>query len=77
MRSIDLLKALRRMVNDDGTDYSAPWKQVPGKFKKDFKSWVKEYKQQDWPEMWEKAWYNYGPGYIRFLIDQYFLEGVE
>lgn len=67
--SEDLLAALSRMINEDGTPFPAPWRQVPEKYKKDFKAWVAEYKQQHWDGMWEKGWYNYQFEYLRFKID--------
>lgn len=74
LRDRQLLKALQRMINEDGTPYSAPWKQIPKKYQKDFKSWIAEYKQQSWDGMWEKGWFNYQYEYLRFLIDMRLME---
>lgn len=71
---VDLLRKLQRIVNEDGTEWPAPWKQVPEEVQKDFMSWVGEVKQQTWEGMWETGWSNYQHEYIRFLIDQCLLE---
>ena len=61
---------LRRMLNEDGTEFPAPWRQVPSAYQEDFKSWVAEYKQQTWDGMWERAWSNYHLEYLRYKVDE-------
>ena len=61
---------LRRMLNEDGTEFPAPWSQVPDEYQEDFKSWVGEYKQQIWTDMWEKAWANYQLEYLRYKVER-------
>jgi hypothetical protein len=67
---VQFLKALQLMVCEDGTEYPAPWHQVPEEYQNDFKSWCHEYKQQAWGGMWEKGWFNYRLEYIKFVVGQ-------
>ena len=65
---------LIEMLAEHGTEYSAPWKQVPKEYQEEFKSWVAEVKQQTWDGMWEKGWYNYHLEFLVFLIKQKLME---
>ena len=69
---MDDLERLQRMLNEDETELSASWSQVPEKWRQQFKSWVVEYKQQTWDGMWEKAWFNYYPEFLRYLVDVFY-----
>ena len=44
--SMDILEGLQRMLNEDGTEFPAPWRQVPEEWRDQFKSWVASVKQQ-------------------------------
>lgn len=67
---IAFLKDLKLLISEKETEYPSIWSDIPSKYKKDFKSWVTEYKQQTWDGMWEKAWYNYHIQFIVFLLDE-------
>lgn len=66
------LENLKILLVEEGTEWHQNWKGVPTVYKKDFKSWVGEYKQQTWnhPGGWERAWDMYHLEYIVFLVDQ-------
>lgn len=65
---------LRSMIALEGTEYPAPWCQVPEKYVEDFKSWCGEVKQQSWDGMWERGWANYALEYLVFVIDRFMEE---
>jgi len=69
----DILRALQRMVNEDGTEYPSTWEQIPQEHKMNFREWVAVKKEQSWEGMEERGWEIYQREYMRFLIDRYFL----
>jgi len=62
---------LKAMIAEEGTEFQAPWNQVPPKYKEDFESWCGEVKQQSWDGIWERGWSNYALEYLVFLINGY------
>lgn len=64
------LEDLKKMIAEKGTEWDAPWKQVPRKYQKDFKSWVGQYMQQSFEGYWHRGWEMYHRKYIVFLLDQ-------
>jgi len=70
----DFLRDLKLMISEQGTEYPAPWAQVPRKYQEDFKSWCGEVKQQTWDGMWEAGWSNYHLEYLAYLIDLKLME---
>ncbi len=70
---VEFLKLLKILMAEPETEYPSRWADVPDKTKQDFKSWVREYKQQDWEyddgSGWNRAWEIYHVQYITFLID--------
>jgi len=73
----EFLNDLKLMIAETGTEYPAPWSQVPDKYKEDFKSWTAEIKQQTWDGMWEVGWSNYYLEYLVYLIDVFIMEKLE
>ena len=69
MTEKEFLGNLLLMVNEKNLPYPAPWKQVPEFYKKEFKGWVADIKQQSWDEMWEKGWDNYGLEFLHYIIE--------
>ncbi len=72
----EFLRDLKLMLNEAGTEYKAPWSQVPDKYKEDFESWCGEVKQQSWDGIWERGWDNYCLEYLAYLIDLKLMEGT-
>ena len=65
----NFLRDLITMFAEHNTEYPSLWKEIPKKYKKDFLSWVAEYKQQTWEGNEERAWEIYQREYLVFLIN--------
>ncbi|HEY4756412.1 MAG TPA: hypothetical protein VIH28_10180 [Ignavibacteriaceae bacterium] len=68
-KTADLIKDLIKLL--DG-EYAPPFAKIPEKYKKDFKSWTGEIKQQEWTN-WERAWQIYNREYIVYVLQNLLL----
>ena len=65
----ELLRDLKLMIMEQGTEYPAPWNQVPVNYQEQFKEWCAEIKQQTWDGMWDAGWSNYHLEFIGHILD--------